>query len=646
MYKASRIPALNPLRLIPANDSLPADFATWPFDRGFYEDQIRSWELKTSYQQKWNLNDRIYLYIDSLATSLIVHLVNEDGRELGTPLELTGTAIADNNAPNGDPYLTYYTSFRLEDIYELPVDLDQQIFYFVVEHVYGDPGDEDSIYHVSEPQFFRRKGWDDTVLIEYSNDETDYDVYFETLNNLFKIRVEGFVKPDEFGAHDTAFEDQQYFNRKLQSIPTRVYQFALGGYEGMPDYIRDKVNCAFSCDRIRIDGIRFSKDTGAKWSSKAVDGYPKRLATIQLQEYNPGEGTTSVTGGIAYLLALPMLDGDISFPFAINGVGMGDGVSFPIDSTERTIEDLSSLTSYIGVLNSFFASANGLTGTFAVLELSGVKYISYNNGIGETYHALSIFFAWDKHVSLGVAITGESQNYEFSFAGAPIVSAGSLIIVDWGDGIVEPFSSAGTGGVDYGATSTASHIYAGAVGDTEYNLRVFHAGTSANPLQAVAYFGFEYASANARIYKTFNSATIVAPTYLRVYSQKNQAIYGSGNEFDYRFLLACQANLKKLILNDSNISHFTVVTMPIPYSPPAGPPHWMVLKVINFNGNHLIASELDDFVVNTYFHLLESLGGFMDLRQSPAAVLPVTGTCGTRLAALTSIYAWTILYDT
>lgn len=645
MYKASRIPSLNPLRLIPANDSLPADFATWPFDRGFYEDQVRSWEAKAAYQQLWNLNDPIYLYIDSLAPGIIIHLLNEDGRELGAALDLTGfaTSIADNNAPNGDPYYTYYTSFRLADIYDLPADIDQQIFYFVIEHVYGSPGDADSIYHVSEPQFFRRNGWKDTVLIEYSNDETDYDVYFETLNCIFKKRVEGCVKPVEFGAHDTAFEDQQYLNRKLQSIPSRTYELYVGGDEGIPDYELDKINRALSCDRIRIDNIRFSKANGAKWSSKAIDGYPKRGATIQLQEYTPDEGTTSVTGGIAYLLALPMLDGDISFPFAINGLGMTDGISLPTNGDDRIFEDLAALNSFIGFLNGFFASFYGLIGTFSIQELAGVKYIAYANGINEDYHGLPTFFAWDKHLSLGVAITGESQVYQFEFAGAPAGGANGVIIVDWGDGTVQLYTAPGAAGVDYGSITTASHIYAGAVGDTEYNLRVFHAGASVDLTKAVYYFGFDYASANARVFKHYHSATVVAPTYLRVYSQKNQAIYGSGNTFDYRFLITAHNNLKKLSLLSSNISHLTVSTMPLPGI--SGPGNqWLALKIVNFNSNHLIASEVEGFFEFTYPYI-DTAPGFIDMRQSPAAPINTSSTGGVYAYSLATFYGWTVYYD-
>ncbi len=100
--------------------------------------------------------------------------------------------------------------------------------------------------------------------------------------------------------HDNGFENQLSAVSKLYSMPYRVFTAIIGGNEGVPAWVIDKVNRILSCDISAIDGVYYRKDINATWSMTKTQGYPKKAATISLREANPVGGWEFVTPPIPY----------------------------------------------------------------------------------------------------------------------------------------------------------------------------------------------------------------------------------------------------------------------------------------------------------------------------------------------------------
>lgn len=300
IVKDERIPAINPIRFIPANDTLPANINTWSFDRGFFHEKRRYWQFGDKYTQKRNYDDYVDIFIHTLATEVYMRLYDEQGNEITTTYSavgITGALVPGNVYTFGGvdyPLQGIYISFKLSDIYAMVPA--QQIFFIALECVYGTVGDADSRWYISEPIFFRKgNGWAKTMLIDAKHSINKYDVLFESYSTFdhgaglrLRYRVEADLSDEPQPAfQDTAFKDQQYAERVLDSNPYRLFDFVIGR---VPKYMLDKVNRAIACDEFLIDNFRYVKDEGAAWSQVNAPEYRLHAAKIRLQEYDHDSG--------------------------------------------------------------------------------------------------------------------------------------------------------------------------------------------------------------------------------------------------------------------------------------------------------------------------------------------------------------------
>jgi hypothetical protein len=598
MDKFERIPRLGDIRFIPANDQQPRVYNTFPFDRGLMEQQILSFQYNEQYQQKRNDDDLITVYIDTLATNLILYVYDDSGELLET-VDYLGTFeanLAGNTAPNGDPYFTYRKLIKPEIITPMPVDVTQRVYYYVLECVYGD--EIDNRYYVSEPIYVRQAynvatptgmrqcgGWDDTLMIECTANENTQDVLFEEIpNTVIRQRVEGFVLPDEMIMNDTAFIDQQYRSRTLQSVPNNTFRFTA---DGIPDYLRDKLNRMLSLPAIRIDGTRYTKREGAKWETEKEQSSMISTTSIVLEEYEDGNtypGSTAVV-----LMALEVdEDDEIIYPFAFNYLAMNDAfVTIPL-SAAKVFDDNTELDAYLTLLNSTVIAAAGLTGTLA---RSGAAIV-YNNGTGEAYGpppAADNMFYMYKHLNHVIRLGVSSGLGQFKYRVNTSAGGTAHLVTDWGDNTVEWSLIFDITLVD------VSHEYTQNGVTLQRTLRIFHRGSTYDFDSGIETFVFVPPVAQPSVLSVVSGDNIEIPNTLTQYAIVDNNLVGTAN-IDMSFLKYAKDTLRILTIQNCSVGggNFFLPSL-LNYGV-----LFSGMQIVNVTQNIMSVAQLDNTIISVY----------------------------------------------
>lgn len=150
---------------------------------------------------------------------------------------------------------------------------------------YIDEADEE-IFYYSEPISIKEVH-ENTVLIEYANSENAFSMILDT-GYIGQIRVEAAILNFKPGSDDVIYNDQERNSTTLYSLPFRQFQFFLGDAEGLPDWIIDKVNRAFSFNILSLDGKTYNKLDGAKFEEKRLDLYPFSGQVIDIMPVENG----------------------------------------------------------------------------------------------------------------------------------------------------------------------------------------------------------------------------------------------------------------------------------------------------------------------------------------------------------------------
>lgn len=254
------VPFLNPIRFVPVGSTAVN------FDSDWYYNQIKYYETKITYFQKWVFGDPIYLQIASNFSPITLELRNCKGQTLNTySFSLKTTAVVNPDL------LTYECS--------LTIPIVEEGEYFFVLNVGFDVTLEQFI---SEPQYFS----DDpnrTMWFEYKNSYNKFNIVFNT-GIQFGFRVESSRGPLAPMSVDTVWQDQPLDLETIDSIPYRQFKLSVGGLWGVPDWVIEKVNRIFSCDTVFIDGRQYTKADGAKWETIVAEGYPLRGWKIDIRE--------------------------------------------------------------------------------------------------------------------------------------------------------------------------------------------------------------------------------------------------------------------------------------------------------------------------------------------------------------------------
>lgn len=277
----------NPVKFVPINPVTLPQYLTKHFETFLFIEQIYPWQQRTGYCQKWQKSDTIKLQFTSDIETLKVSIVDE----------------------NDVPFAEYAMVKKLEDRknpglfareVSIPLAAIAERGYCLKVSAGTTP------LYISEPQSIKQFH-ENTLLLEYNNSRYHQDIIFET-GIVFTLRVEG-----AFGFLNPASSDQYYTNQRftpvvLSSKPYRNFPLSFGGTYGIPDWLIDKINLAFTCNSVTIDGKAFSKISDTKFSFSEEDDYPLRGLSFEVREKNTAVSsqiklftaywrwTTSITG--------------------------------------------------------------------------------------------------------------------------------------------------------------------------------------------------------------------------------------------------------------------------------------------------------------------------------------------------------------
>lgn len=598
MDKFERIPRVGDLRFIPANDQQPRVYNTFPFDRGLMQQQILSFQNPTEYQQKRNDSDLITVYIDTLAENLILYVYDDSGTLLETVdyLGAFEANLAGNTAPNGDPYFTYRKLIKPEIITPMPAGTSQRVYYYVLECVYGET--IDNRFYVSEPVYVRQAydvvtpigmkdcgGWEDTVMIECTSNVNSEDVLFETIpNTIIRQRVEGFVLPEEMILNDTAFIDQQYRSRTLQSVPGNTFRLTA---DGIPDYMRDKLNRMLSLTSIRIDGTRYTKRDGAKWETEKVPSSMISTTSILLEEYEDGNTYAGSSATVIFTLAIDESE-EIIFPFAWNYMALSDSFTTVSIDTAKVFEDAAGLSARIATLNSTVITAAGLTGALALVG----NTIVYNNGVGEAFGAppaADNMFVMHKYIYHQIRLGVTPGAGQFRFFTSSTAGGTAHTVTDWGDGAIEWDLIFDV------ALTTISHEYVQTASPTQRALRIFHRGSTYDFDSPVTRFAFSNPIGQPTVLYVVSSTNVEAPVGLEQYTIAGHPLVGVSN-IDFSFLAPAKDSLILFICQQCSVGPSSMF---VPSLFDYGVT-FSVLRLFSVSANQLTGAQVDNTIISLY----------------------------------------------
>ena len=126
---------------------------------------------------------------------------------------------------------------------------------------------------------------DDTIVISYRHTFSAFDCIFGGVSlPTFHLRVEGGLLSDGFtpAGKFTQYTDLDSEPVMLQSQPFNLYKFLFGASRGLPNYMADRINRAFSVDFTYIDNIQYMRNEGAKLERSGSPMFPRAGWSLEL----------------------------------------------------------------------------------------------------------------------------------------------------------------------------------------------------------------------------------------------------------------------------------------------------------------------------------------------------------------------------
>lgn len=244
------IPFLNSIKFLP-NTLTPGAH----FDDSWMYEQIKSFETKTNYYQKWQIGDSTTVQVESTILPEDLKIYDCSGLKKSIPFIKTadGADLGTN-------------------IYEAVVSLDglavNKVYYVYIEASYGDV----SFEAISEPIRLQTL-WPNTLNFAYKNSVNNYGVAFTT-GIEFNFRCEAGIMDFNPEADSSDYTDQIHNVEQLTGTPYRTFKLYIGDEKGVAPWVLDLLNRVFVCDHVEIEGMEYSKNTGAKWEVNRVKGFP------------------------------------------------------------------------------------------------------------------------------------------------------------------------------------------------------------------------------------------------------------------------------------------------------------------------------------------------------------------------------------
>jgi hypothetical protein len=265
---------ISPIKLVPETLTLDARYHMKHFEDAAYYAQLKKWEEKKFYSQKYQNNDTIYFQLVSNYGPVTAYLVDLDGKQIA-------------NATVGVISTTFYSSPKAA--YGVSIDLTT-----VPKGVYRVSviiGSGLSQYKLISEYLLIDADFPYTLLFEYSCDENEQGAIFQN-GEVFSFRVEAGIHTYQPGTNDVVFEDEPANLVRLSATPFDAFKLTIGDGNGVPDWVVKKVNKILACNTILIDGRQFVKTDNAKWEAKGEDNSPLKGWTTDIRPAKNRDGLT------------------------------------------------------------------------------------------------------------------------------------------------------------------------------------------------------------------------------------------------------------------------------------------------------------------------------------------------------------------
>lgn len=597
-------PPLQDFRFVPYNRPKGAAYNYYSFDNALLKDQVRPTQIKQQYAQKVQYTDLKTLYILSTADSIEVKIFNDKGVEvndIGFYEHGTQYSYQTDTGEVVDMFI------RIAPFSFLPITYPEGFYYIKVKANYSDSDHEEFI---SEPIWVRNKH-KDTILVKYRNDTNDYDVLFELqlqIPLVFSLRLPSDFMTLTPSGEDVVFSDQDENLRKLYGNPFRIFNLTIGGGrtgKGIPEYLVDKINRLLRCDRILIEGKRYTKHEGAELDQQNALTAPLQYLTVKLREY-----FNDAAGSFAFkdvkLLTRPGV-----FPWAYPTFLMYDGIHTYSDSP-RIFEDGDDEDDFLTYLQNTVAPQYGMQGTFAWRG----DDLYYTNAEDEAWQSVNNpVYKNPAVITHYIPSVGTSINRDFTFK-----FIDGDIVMDWGDGNIGRYHSF------FGLEPTVTHTYTTSGSKT---IRMF-TDNNVSSFKCIQQFG----GSRSRISSITGSMPINLRTLILV-------AHGFGaNPVDLSFLHPCKRVITTLTMSFSGIAGITPG-----WASSLTPISFGSLRYIDFSYNVFSSTDVDNFFNELYNSCLYKPAGTVTIdNQNPLA--PPTGASATSRGLLGSgSGAWGLYTD-
>ena len=253
-----RIPLVSPFKFVPATSTPGIHFD----DKWFY-DQIKSFETKRVYHQKWKKTETTKLQIESTLEPENLKVYNCDQEIVK---EFIWTAVFIDIA-----YRIWETTYDVSDLPNGVYHLYQRVAFGSIDWKM-----------ISEPISIK-EDWPNTLGFLYKNSFNKDGVAWSTgIQMLFRCEagIMDFI-PD---ADQTSYVDQTHNVDLLDGVPFRKFTLYIGDEKGVAPYITDILNRIFLQDYILIEGKKYTRNVGAKWEINKIKNYSLVGANLEIVE--------------------------------------------------------------------------------------------------------------------------------------------------------------------------------------------------------------------------------------------------------------------------------------------------------------------------------------------------------------------------
>jgi len=265
------ISTANPIRFYPEEDNYdPGVYYIRQMEDAPYFKQIRDYQSKIIYNQKYTLQDSPMIQMMSTYTDIVCELI-----------DCVSHIAVD--------------SFAVNQIATNLVDQDFSVYQttceflneglFLLKLKYKNPEDANYTVLVSEPLEIKEVH-KNTLRFEYTNSKNEFSIIFDS-DFTGIVRCEGDILEYQPASDNTIYTDQVRNTTLTRSVPYSKYSLVIGGnvnktYGGVPDYMVDIINHVMSCDQVKIDGKYFTKSEGSDWEELRFQNYPLSAQRISI----------------------------------------------------------------------------------------------------------------------------------------------------------------------------------------------------------------------------------------------------------------------------------------------------------------------------------------------------------------------------